>query len=92
MMDALSLALCAACVTLDETGPDGLRDAVESLHHAAAVKLIAPRVARAAVDAIALHVDDCVYQFICDGMGADAYDEVSAAIGRFRWNFPRDDI
>ena len=89
-MNALSLALMAACLTLDETGPDGLRDAVESLHDAAATKLLAPRVARAAVDVLALHVDDCVFQFVCDGMGAEAYDEVSAAIGKFRWDFPRE--
>lgn len=91
-MNALSLALMTACLTLDETCPDGLRDAVESLHDAAATKLIAPRVARAAVDVIALHVDDCVFQFICDGMGSEAYDEVSAAIGKFRWDFPRDAV
>lgn len=91
-MDALSLVLSAACLTLDETGPDGLRDAVESLHDAAVKGLVVPRVARAAVDVIALHVDDCVFQFICDGMGAEAYDEVSAAIGKFRWDFPRDDV
>lgn len=89
-MNTLSFALVTACQSLEETGPDGLRDAVESLHHAAAVGLIGPRVARAAVDVLALHVDDCVYQFICDGMGAAAYDETSAAIGKFRIEFPRD--
>jgi len=85
----LALSLIASFTALEVAGPDDLRDAVEGLHGAASLRLISPFVARAAVYAIGAQVDMCRASFTDAGMGAEAYDETVAAIGRFHWDFPK---
>jgi hypothetical protein len=85
----LALSLIASFSALESAGPDHLRDAVEGLHGATTVGLISPYVARAAVYAIGARVDECRAIFAEADIGAEAFDETVAAIGRFHWDFPK---
>lgn len=85
----LALSLIASFTALEVAGPNDLRDAVEALHGAASLRLISPFVARAAVYAIGAQVDECRASFTDANIGAEAYDDTVAAIGRFHWDFPK---
>jgi hypothetical protein len=85
----LALSLIASFSALEVSGPNDLRDAVDALHGAASLRLISPFVARAAVYAIGARVDECRAIFAESDIGAEAFDETVAAIGRFHWDFPK---